>query len=211
MITPHPSAPLGNVQSLGQYSEEAFQPGSVVLCRNNAPLVAFAYGLLQRDVPCRILGRDIGAALSKIVKNMRATTLEDLCDRLGTWYTREAYKVLKENRSPEALQDQFNCLNFFISGLDEDSHTVPSLLAKIDLMFGEATDRDLSSRVVLCSIHKSKGLEFSTVFFLDRELIPSKYATSTAARIQEFNLGYVAVTRSKSNLFFINSDNWKKE
>lgn len=211
MITPHPSAPLGNVQSLGQYSEEAFQPGSVVLCRNNAPLVAFAYGLLQRDVPCRILGRDIGAALSKIVKNMRATTLSDLEERLRTWYSRECEKAEKENRSTESLSDQYNCILFFIRGLDEDSQTVPSLLAKIDLMFGEATDRDLSSRVVLCSIHKSKGLEFSTVFFLDRELIPSKYAVTTSARTQEFNLAYVAVTRSKNNLFYITTDNWKKE
>lgn len=203
--------PLGIVQTLGQYSEELFSPPCAVLCRNNAPLVAFAYGLLQRDVPCRILGRDIGAALSKIVKNMRATTLDDLCDRLGTWYTREADKALKENRSPESLQDQYNCITFFITGLDEDSRSVASLLAKIDLMFGEATDKDLDSRVVLCSIHKSKGLEWPTVFLLDRSLIPSKFATQPWQRKQEANLGYVAVTRSMHTLYYISSDCWKKD
>lgn len=210
MITSHPSAPLGIVQSLGQYSEELFKPPCAVLCRNNAPLVAFAYGLLQRDIPCRILGRDIGAALAKIVKNMRATNLEDLQDRLMAWYTRECEKASKDNRSPETLQDQYNCISFFIHGLDEDSRSVASLLAKIDLMFGEATDKDLGSRVVLCSIHKSKGLEWPTVFLLDRSLIPSKYAIQPWQRKQESNLGYVAVTRSMHTLYYISSDCWKK-
>lgn len=209
MITSHPSAPVGIVQSLGQYEASLFKPGSVVLCRNNAPLVAFAYGLLQRDVPCRILGRDIGAALAKIVTQMRATSLDHLGERLSQWHERELSKALREDRSPETISDQYNCLLFFIRGLDEDSRTVPSLLAKIDLMFGEATDRDLHGRVVLCSIHKSKGLEFPTVFFLDRALLPSKYAIQPWQRRQESNLGYVAVTRSMHSLYYISSDNWK--
>lgn len=211
MITSHPSAPLGEVATLRDYEPSLFIPPCAILCRNNAPLVAFAYGLLQRDIPCRILGRDIGTALSKIVKNMRATTLDDCTDRLRTWYSREVEKAEKDGQSPERLSDQYNCLLFFIRGLDEDSRTVASLLAKIDLMFGEATDKDLGSRVVLCSIHKSKGLEWPLVFLLDRELIPSKYALSASARKQEANLGYVAVTRSMSKLFYISSDCWKTQ
>ncbi len=103
------------------------------------------------------------------------------------------------------------CIAFFINGLDEDSRTVASVLAKVDLMFGEATDKDLSSRVVLCSIHKSKGLEWPTVFFLDRNLLPSKFATQPWQRKQEANLGYVAVTRSMHTLYYISSDCWKQQ
>ena len=210
MITSHPSAPLGCVSSLERYSPLDFPTPCAILCRNNAPLVAFAYSLLQRDIPCRILGRDIGASLAKIVKSMRASTLDECEDRLSAWLTREVERCVKEDKSPEAIQDQHACLVFFIRGLDEDSRSVASLLAKIDLMFGEATDKDLGSRVVLCSIHKSKGLEWPRVFILDRQLLPSKFATRPEALVQEYNLGYVAVTRSMHSLFYIQSGCWKE-
>lgn len=210
MITSHPSAPPGLVATLPFYDAQVFTPPCAILCRCNAPLVAFAYGLLQRDIPCRILGRDIGEALAKVVTQMRAANLEDLSERLRTWHEREVSRALADGTSPDRIDDQYACLTFFIRGLDEDSRTIPSLLAKIDLMFGEATDRDLHSRVLLCSIHKSKGLEWPVVFFLDRSLIPSKYATLTHQRRQEANLGYVAVTRSMHTLYYITSDCWKE-
>jgi hypothetical protein len=50
-IEPHPDAKDGLVQSLPSYDTATFTPGSVILCRLNAPLVAFAYALIQRDVP----------------------------------------------------------------------------------------------------------------------------------------------------------------
>lgn len=210
IIEPHPDAPEGEVLRMESYSTETFLPGSIILCRNTAPLVAFAYDLLRRDVPCKILGRDIGKQLSDLVKKMRAFSLEDLEKKLEVWSQREAAKAVTENRSAERIHDQHECLLFFITSLDEDSRSVDSLLAKIELMFTDDTNGSSSSRVTLSTVHKAKGLEFPLVFLLDKEkYMPSKYATQPWQVKQEYNLLYVAVTRAIEKFCYINSSCWK--
>lgn len=214
MSTPfesHPDAPDGLVQTLSLYSSETFTPGSAILCRNTAPLVGFAYTLLQRDIPCRILGKDIGKQLIDIVKKMRALSLEDLQAKLQVWHDREYAAALEHDRNPERISDQHQCLLFFLKGLDEESRNVDSLIAKIDLMFTDDRNGGMSSRVTLSTVHKSKGLEFPIVFILDKsKYMPSRYAKSESAMKQEWNLLYVAITRSMDKLFYINSDMWKE-
>lgn len=210
MIQSHPDAPQGSVTTLPTYVARDFVAGSAILCRVTAPLVAFAYGLLQRDVPCKILGRDIGAQLAGVVKKMRATSLEDLREKLGMWATREASKAESEGRNPERINDQYDCLMFFIHSLDEDSRTVDSLLAKIALMFTEEGSN--AGRVTLSTVHKAKGLEYDTIYILDKsKYMPSRYAKQPWQQVQERNLIYVAVTRARLHLIYINSDCWKTE
>ena len=57
---------------------------------------------------------------------------------------------------------------------------------------------------MLSSIHKSKGLEADRVFILGDELMPLKKAELNWEKEQEENLMYVAYTRAKSELIFIN-------
>ena len=208
-IESHPDAPEGSVEHIGIYDAEVFTRGSAILCRNTAPLVAFAYGLLQRDIPCRILGKDIGATLISIIKKQRAQTLDELQDRLKVWLDREVERCHKDDRSPEPTYDKFECLGYFINSLDEESRSVSDLVAKIELMFTDATNGESSSRVTLSTIHKAKGLEYHTVFLLNWSLLPSRFATKEWQQVQERNLQYVAITRSKDRLVYINSEMWK--
>ena len=60
--------------------------------------------------------------------------------------------------------------------------------------------------ISLMSGHKSKGLEFETVYHLDPFRVPSKYATSEDAMDQELNLLYVIWTRAKLNLRMVTLD-----
>ena len=207
-IESHPSAPEGEVKRLEIYSPSDFPPSGCILCRNTAPLVGFAYSLLKRDVPCRILGRDIGANLIALVKKLRPINIEDFDLKLQVWLDREAEKAVAEDRSPERLYDQAECLRFFVDSLDEDSRTVDSLVAKIELMF---TDEPNATRLTLSTVHKAKGLEFETVFILDfHKYMPSRWAQQEWAKVQEQNIIYVAVTRAKSTLVYINTDCWKQ-
>jgi superfamily I DNA/RNA helicase len=60
---------------------------------------------------------------------------------------------------------------------------------------------DVSGILVLSTIHKSKGREWNTVFWLDRAgTCPSKYARQAWQQEQEINLQYVAATRAKRSL-----------
>lgn len=208
MITAHPNAPDGLVRPLPSYSPSDFTAvPSLVMCRNTAPLIALAYGLLQRDVPCYVLGRDIGASLISLVRKMHTDNLQDFIPRLAAWAQREGDRAVAENRSPERIYDQRDCLMFFVDSLDEVSQTVPDLIAKIELLF---SDKDTKGKTVLSTIHKAKGLEFRRVFILDRHLLPSRYAVQPWQIQQEKNLLHVAITRSMNELFYIRSDDWKQ-
>lgn len=210
LITHSPTAPDGSVTHFPSYRPSDFLPGSAVLCRNTAPLVAFAYALLQRDVPCRILGKDIGATLIGVVRKQRAYSLEDLLEKLRSWRDREVARAESEDRGSiaERVDDQYTCLRFFIESLDSDAQRVEDLIAKIELMFTDDSD-DAPRRVTLSTIHKSKGLEYPTVFFLDKHLLPSKFAKQPWQLEQELNLMYVGITRAILNLVYIRSDCWK--
>ena len=69
-------------------------------------------------------------------------------------------------------------------------------------MFSNSDDfRTPKNLLTLCSVHKSKGLEWERVFLLGREdYMPSKWAKKDWMKIQENNLIYVAITRAKKDL-----------
>jgi len=206
MITAHPDAPVGEVKTLDKYRSETFGRNTAVLCRNTAPLVSLAYGMLYRDIPCIILGKDLGVALSNTVKKMRAVSLTDLRDKLGTWVLRESVRAESEGRDPTRIEDHYECLMFFIRTLDEDSQSISDLDAKISMLF---SDDHVGNRVVLSTVHKAKGLEYDTVFLLDKlKLMPSRYAKLPWQIEQEKNLIYVAITRARVSLYYITSDAW---
>ena len=207
-ILPAPNAAEGIVATLVTYEPCTFSSSSIILCRNTAPLVAFAYALLKRDVPCRILGRDIGTSLIKVVQKMNARNLEELRDNLASWHDREVERCIQRQRSPQYFDDQYECLCIFIDALDERSRSVKDLIAKIELLFSDV-ENGAAGRITLSTIHKSKGGEWSTVFLLDRHLIPSRYAMTPEALRQERNLLYVAITRSLNALYYISSATWK--
>ena len=56
--------------------------------------------------------------------------------------------------------------------------------------------------VTLSTIHKSKGLEADNVYFLQPDLLPSKYAVTELALYAEKCLKFVAITRSRKNLIY---------
>jgi ATP-dependent exoDNAse (exonuclease V) beta subunit len=63
-----------------------------------------------------------------------------------------------------------------------------------------------TGRIKLMTGHRSKGLEFKSVFILDRQLMNLKSEDS-----QDRNLLYVCQTRAKLNLFYVTSDTWESE
>jgi superfamily I DNA/RNA helicase len=73
------------------------------------------------------------------------------------------------------------------------------IILELDSMFKSIDD---STAITLCTIHKSKGLEANIVYILNEFLIPSKFASHPLE--QERNLKYVARTRAKEELYYLN-------
>lgn len=75
------------------------------------------------------------------------------------------------------------------------------LKSYINRMF---TDDKIDNAVMLSTAHKSKGLEANRVMILLPDKLPLKYPNQQKwQEIQEWNLKYVALTRAKKQLLFI--------
>lgn len=199
-----PSAPEGTVQYTGKYGHGLFQPTDAILCRNSGPIVNMAFKLIRNNVACRVLGREIGAGLITLIKKMKAKTIENLIERLDAYTERETAKfiVKGEEQKADALVDRMTTISVFIGNLGEDRRTIPALIEKIEALF---TDNN-KGVLTLCTVHKSKGLEWHRVFILDAaDLMPSKWARQEWQQEQEKNLQYVAATRAKSSLHYIDT------
>lgn len=189
MILPRPGAPLGSVAPLSLYNPTDFAPTSAILCRNTAPLIGFAFELLARGVACHVVGKDIQIGLERLVGVSGAKLTDDV------------NKLIRKGKKEQAanLEDRWTAVSIIARGCNSNEE----VKAKIATLFASG------SGVTLSTIHKAKGLEWETVFLLDWNLLPSRYAESDAAKTQERNLQYVAVTRAKLDLRFIESGCWR--
>lgn len=202
-----PNAPEGIVDHV-EFKEidiNNIQVNDMVLCRNNAPLVSFAYKLLRASIPCKVLGRDICAGLIALATRWkRIKTCKSLYVKLEEYRDREIKKLQakkKEDLIP-SVTDRVESLFVFIEMVGIDAK-VDQLVAKITSLFGD--EEDMKDVVLLSSIHKSKGLEAEHVWLLGNNIyVPSPYARTEEAIQQERNLAYVSITRAKTHLTYVN-------
>lgn len=194
-----PSAPEGIVRAAGDLSEARI--GDAVLCRFNKPLLKAVYELIGRGVPAKVEGRDIGNGLKVLARRWKVRSLAGLINRLDDYLERETAKLrAKEKESAiTAIEDKVDCLRFLIKKTLATDGGLPELIAEIDSLF--ADDGDASNRVVLSSIHKSKGREWHRVFWLQTG--PSPWARMEWEVDQERNLCYVATTRAQRELVLV--------
>ncbi len=204
-IVPHmqasATAPEGEVLTLDM-DKVTFKNTDVIICRNTAPIVELAYQLIGKGVGCKVLGREIGAALATLINKLEGANLDDMLTKLDTFTERESAKFLSkgQEQKAEAVKDRAECIRAIATNLPESSRTTSALLSAIDRMFSDDSGTGL---LTLCTAHKSKGLEWDRVFIYRADLMPSKYARQAWQQEQEKNLQYVAWTRAKRTLVFI--------
>lgn len=197
-----PGAPAGKVDFWNGYSGSHFNRGDAIICRNNKPLISLCFQLLADGVAATVLGREIGQQLVGMIKKQKAIDLEELHQKLEEFWIKQVnYLHLKGKVSQaDLLEDKLQAIDC----IAERVSTVQELIQTIESMFS-----DKQGQVTLSTVHKAKGLEWNRVFFLDKYLIPSKFAKTDAQLQQERNLAYVAITRSKDQLYYINSEDYR--
>lgn len=201
-IRPRPDAAEGTVNSLTyeKFEELLFTrppddlQSHAILCRKNAPLMRLAFRLSARGIKCRMEGRDIGISLIYFAKKFKPNTPGELAIFLSQHLREQAQKL-----SPLALatlQDKIECLTIGT----QHATSLQSLYSYIRDIFSDSrTNR--TTTLTLSSIHKSKGLEWPTVYILGENLwMPSPLAKTPTALEQENNLIYVARTRAMHTL-----------
>lgn len=174
---------------------------SMILCRNSAPLVDMYFYLVSKGKSCYIEGEEILSGVKNILRPYNRKTLVYAMAELN----REYSELLADNSENGRIalhifEESFNILKRASEALVNNSGTVRNLLEAIENL----TTRNEEDSIMLCTIHKSKGLEANTVYILREDLIPSQFAKTPEQLKQERNLMYVARTRAKEKLVFIN-------
>lgn len=187
--------------------DRCFTPRDLVVCRTTKPLIALAFKALRLRVPVKILGREIGQGLKTLINKMRATDVDDLTVKLEAWAAREIDKAIAKqlDAKVDQLQDKLDAILCLINGLPETGRTIQDLLECIESLFN-----DNIQALTLSSIHKAKGMEADRVWWLNASACPSKWAKQDWQKKQEQNLCYVAITRAKSALLYIEDGSGKK-
>lgn len=200
-IEASPSAPEGEVVHLPA-KEVVWRNDDVIICRNTAPLVSMAYSFIARGVGCKVLGREIGAGLVKLVRKLKTPDVDEMLTRLDAYAARETARFLArgQEQKAEAVEDRCACIRAIVDMLGEDERSVDTLTSRIEGMFSDDAGNSI---LTLCTVHKSKGLEWDRVFILESGLMPSKWARQAWQLEQEHNLMYVAYTRAKHSLIFL--------
>lgn len=200
--------PAGTVTKPKTWCASDIEPNSAIICRNNAPLLTTAYRLLANGVKVSMRGNDFGRSLKQLVKKIAngkpTTSVEAFQDLLETWLDNRLKEAKVKDRHGLAARahDKAASIQVIING--DNCTTVEGITKSIDKIFSKA-----QASVELSTGHRAKGDEWSTVYFLDHTLLPSRYARGTAALIQEDNLKYVIITRAINKLVYINSDDYR--
>lgn len=185
-----------------------------VLCRNNAPIIAFALKLLGRGIGVAVLGRDIGKSLIKLVGKICGKDKSypaSLCAmKITEWLHKEIGKAESKGQRDRVagLNDRAQALLAVIDY--SEAKDLGEIEKKLQALF--AND---SGQVTLVTGHRAKGLEWDNVIHLNSNLIPSKYAKAAAEEgnmtqwEQDMNLKYVIETRAKDTLILAHLDDFE--
>lgn len=177
--------------------------GDFVLCRNNLPLVVAFLQLLREGKKSSIMGRDFGENICRLMENQ--TSLDDMYLLLDD----KKQKLIEKGIASTSVINHPSYVS-----LEEKVKIVELLYESHQGNFSSLKERIRNifsgdnKGIILSTIHKSKGLEANRVFFLNPELLPSKYAKTPKALYAEECLKFVAITRAKEELVYchVNAD-----
>jgi len=201
------SAPEGLVESLDVAAiYPLLKVGDAILSRANAPLMPICLGLLRKGIPARIEGRDLGKALLEIVEKLRARTVPQFLTKIEAWGEKQINRF-NGTKNFEAKAEQINDQVATLQAIAEGASSVAEISSRITSLFQD-TGADSKPAVVLSTVHKAKGLEWSKVFLLSATFqrrrpanaAPVSPEAAEAQAREEANIYYVAVTRAKAHL-----------
>jgi DNA helicase-2/ATP-dependent DNA helicase PcrA len=174
----------GSVKVNKVYAGSEFPDDSTIICRNNAPLLSLAFKLISNGRSVSVLGSELGPRLVGIMKKLGDPTMT----RAATCAAIEAWREQKLAASSKSADDLADCMRVFV----EHGTTLSQMISYAEHLFKQ------QGTIRLLTGHKSKGLEFDNVYFLDPHLL-------NLSHNQDRNLRYVIQTRSQNLLTELDS------
>lgn len=192
--------------------------GDMVLCRNTVPLTRLYMEYLDMGKKAYIRGNDIGEELIKKVESTKSPVLnvsllsEGVMSSLWMGVLKTLSTIMKKHGldiSHAVETDEFTNAYTSVKTIEILSRGLTrsdDLKRRIANIFKNDGDG-----VCLSTVHKAKGLEAEDVYILCPSLMPSPKARLPWEMEAERNIQYVAVTRAKMNLYYIDEKKFSPE
>lgn len=172
----------------------------LVLCRTNAPLISQAIKCIKMGKKAHVRGTDIGEYIKGIIIGFNVKTISEYMNKIDEWENAQleyAHKRQASSAVKETIIDYADVMRV----LGEQSTDPFAVVKFIDEIFSNT-----KSGTIFSSVHKAKGLENNTVYIIKPDLLPLVRKDQKDWELeQEMNLKYVALTRSKDTLIFVNN------
>ena len=173
----------GSVRTETEFSGDSFGDDATVICRNNAPLLRLAFKLISGGRSVSVVGSELGPKLVGIMKKLGDSTMP----RTKALSAIEEWRETRLVAGSKSANDLADCMRV----LCEHGDTLGQAISYAEHIFAQ------QGTIRLLTGHKSKGLEFDNVFWLDPWLCKDTE--------QDLNLRYVITTRSQNNLTILDS------
>jgi superfamily I DNA/RNA helicase len=213
-IEPNSVAIPGHIESITESDLWSNKPcrlttGDMVICRKTAPLVRLCIRLITQGIAATVKGRAIGELIKgdlKEIAKMPGFRYPNFNDAVSAYRAakQQRYEGLEnEEQLLEALKDKLEALTAIYKSQPQAT-CIGHLENYIDSLFSDET-----SPITLSTCHRAKGLEGDRIFIISPNDLPMVWRNQQGWQLeQEHNLLYVALTRSKSELYVVGNPSW---
>ena len=188
----------------------------MVLCRNTAPLIECYLKYLKINKKCYIKGSEnISERYIQLINETKSeyidqscTTCDGLIPKLYQKLNSYIDLLVSKGYTIDDAYHHSSVINLYddiigIITLSDNIINTKDLITKIKDIFKDRSNEG----VMLTTVHKAKGLESENVYILSPSLLPNKYAKKEWEIKAEEHLTYVAYTRAKKTLNFMEENN----
>ena len=213
-IKPNSIAIPGHIESITESDLWSNKPcrlitGDMVICRKTAPLVKLCIRLIARGIAATVKGKAIGELIKldlQEIAKMPGFRYPSFNDAVSAYRAakQQRYEGLEnEEQLREALKDKLEALTEIYKSQSQAT-CIAHLESYIDSLFSDET-----SPITLSTCHRAKGLEGDRIFIISPNDLPMLWRNQQGWQLeQEHNLLYVALTRSKSELYVVGNASW---
>lgn len=198
-------------------------PGDLIISRLRAPLLLMVFKFIGKDIKVNIHEEEAKEILDEMKNLFKQEEIkinistypggfikikETVLKRRKFIIEKEAERIIDSTERKMHVTDETQYLEQKLDFLQQRYEIWKSMCSNIANILEKIKDFITATQdaVKLSTIHRAKGLENNRVFIINYNELPFKRLEQKEwEKIQELNLKYVALTRSKNELFLVQS------